>query len=251
MQSVLAARGQDRVDVEQVLHAADLGAEDDLIFAQSVPFRGLGRVERADDHRFHGDVARVERFGQAAVLIHHLGEQRLVERAPVHADAYRLLVLDGDLDHGAEVLVVLLADGAVAGVDAVLGERFGAIRIFLEQQVAVVMEVADDGRLEAEFVETLNDMRHRFSGFVIVDGHADQFGAGAGQRRNLLDGTGDVSGVGVGHRLHHDRCSRAHAHAADGDDRGLTTSDRGHVSPYFITVFAGLMDGQRGIVLAV
>ncbi len=37
------------------------------------------------------------------------------------ADADGLLVLDGDLDHGAEVVVVFAADGAVAGVDAVLG----------------------------------------------------------------------------------------------------------------------------------
>ena len=35
----------------------------------------------------------------------------LVERAPVDADADGLLVLDGDFDHGAEVVVILAADG--------------------------------------------------------------------------------------------------------------------------------------------
>ena len=48
---------------------------------------------------------------ELGVLVHHLGEQRLVERAPVDADADGLLVLDGDFDHGAEVVVVLAADG--------------------------------------------------------------------------------------------------------------------------------------------
>ena len=67
--------------------------------------------------------------GGAVVLVHHLGEQRLVERAPVDADADGLLVLDGDFDHGAEVVVVLAADGDVAGVDAVLGEGAGAVGV--------------------------------------------------------------------------------------------------------------------------
>jgi hypothetical protein len=93
-------------------------------------------------------------FGSAArVLVHHAREQRLVERAPVHADAHRLAVLDGHFDHGAEIVVVLLADVDVAGIDAVLGQRARALGILLQQDVAVVMEVADDGHAHAELVE--------------------------------------------------------------------------------------------------
>ena len=47
--------------------------------------------------------------GLLRVGVHHLGEQVLVEAAPVDADAHRLAVVDGDLDDGAEVLVVVLA----------------------------------------------------------------------------------------------------------------------------------------------
>ena len=61
--------------------------------------------------------------GRLAVLVHHAGQQRLIERAPVDADAHRLLVLDRALDHDLKVVVVFLADGGVAGIDAVLGER--------------------------------------------------------------------------------------------------------------------------------
>ena len=78
-----------------------------------------------------------------------LGEQRLVERSPVHADAHRLLVLDRNLDHGAEIVVVLASDADVAGIDAVLGQRPGALGILLQQDVSVVVEVADDGDAHA------------------------------------------------------------------------------------------------------
>ena len=58
----------------------------------------------------------------ARVLVHERRQQRLVQRAPVDADADRLAVVDGDAHDRLEVLVVALrAD--VAGVDAVLGER--------------------------------------------------------------------------------------------------------------------------------
>ena len=41
MQRIIAARGQRAVDIDQVLHAADFGAEDDLVVAQAVLLRQL------------------------------------------------------------------------------------------------------------------------------------------------------------------------------------------------------------------
>jgi hypothetical protein len=61
-------------------------------------------------------------IGDFRILVHHAGEQGLVERAPVDADADGLLIFDGALDHGAEIVVVFAADGDVAGIDAVLGQ---------------------------------------------------------------------------------------------------------------------------------
>ena len=55
-------------------------------------------------------------------------------------------------------------------------------------------------------------MRHRGRGLVAVDRDPHQFGAGARQRRDLRHRAVDIGGVGVGHRLHHDRGA-----AADGD----------------------------------
>ena len=196
VQSVVAAGGERGVDVDEVADAGDLGGEDDLVAAETVALGGRGVVERGDDHRLHHDVAGVERLGELGVLVHHAGEQRLVERAPVDADAHRLLVLDRDFDHGAEVVVVLAADGDVAGVDAVLGEGLGAGGIFGEQQVAVVVEVADDGRGPALFADAFDDVGNGLGCVVVVDGDADELRAGAGERGDLLDGA-SMSAVSV------------------------------------------------------
>src|ERR1035437_7480125 len=102
------------------------------------------RLERARHHGVQRDVARVLGLRQQRILVHHPREQRRIERAPVDADAHRLPVLDGHFDHGAEIVVGLAADIRVARVHAVLVQRARAPRVFLQQQVAVVVEVADD-----------------------------------------------------------------------------------------------------------
>ena len=173
--------------------------------AQAVALGGGGGIEGAAAHRFQHHVARGRGSAQLRVFVHHARQQRLVERAPVDADAHRLLILDRALDHGAEIVVVFAADGDVAGIDAVLGQRLRAGRIFLQQQVAVVVEVADDGDVDAALGEAFDDVRNGFGGVVIVDGDADQLRAGCDQLGNLLDGRRGVGGVGIGHRLDDDR----------------------------------------------
>ena len=42
-------------------------------------------------------------FGERRVLVHQLGQQFLVERTPIGADAHRLVVLDRDLDDVGEL----------------------------------------------------------------------------------------------------------------------------------------------------
>ena len=80
-----------------------------------------------------------------------LGEKRLVERAPVDADADGFLMLDSDLDHGAEVVVVFSADrDNYRGLMRYLERASGTIGIFAsEELVAVVVEVAHDGSVPA------------------------------------------------------------------------------------------------------
>ena len=160
-------------------------------------------------------VASIQRFGQQIVLIHHPRQQSAIERAPVDADAHGPIVLDGRFDHGAEVVVVLLADVDVAGIDAVLGERAGAVGILPEQEVAVVVEVADDRHANAELVERFDNFGNGPGGIVGIDGDADQLGSCLRQRHYLIDGRHHVRRVGVGHRLHDDRVAAADFDTAD------------------------------------
>ena len=60
------------------------------------------------------------RLGQSGVVVHHLREQIGVEAAPVDADANRLVVARGDLDHLRELAVALVALAHVAWIDPVL-----------------------------------------------------------------------------------------------------------------------------------
>ena len=120
----------------------------------------LGRAHRRLDHRLDHHVARVARRGGARVRVHQLGQELLVERAPVDADADRLVVVDGDLDDRREVLVVALrAD--VARVDPVLRERRRHLRVLDQELVAVVVEVADDRHVDAEAVGACAPSRGR------------------------------------------------------------------------------------------
>ena len=174
-----------------------------------------------------------------------LGQQGLVERAPVHADAHRLLILHRDFDHGAEIRIAGLADAGVAGIDAVLRQIAGALGILGEQNVAVVVEVADDGHAHALLVELLDNARNGGGSLFVVDGDAHQLRAGSSQGGTLLDGRRDVGGIGVGHGLHHDRCIRADAHATDDGGEGFSAWDDGHGSPILTCAFRLLCERPR------
>ena len=97
-------------------------------------------------------------FASTGVLVHQLRQQRLVERAPVDADADRLVPFHRDADDRLEVLVVALG-ADVARVDAVLGEIARRFGILDQQLVAVVVEVADHRHADAQVVELAADLR--------------------------------------------------------------------------------------------
>ncbi len=108
----------------------------------------------------------------------------------------------------AEVGVVVLG-AHVAGVDTVLGERLRARRILGEQQVPVVVEVANDGD-----VHLGHDRRDGGRRSVVIDGDAHQLGARLVQGPHLRRGRVGIRSVGVRHGLDDDRMGGAHLHAA-------------------------------------
>ena len=65
----------------------------------------------------------------------------------------------GDFANRGELLVATLPGPDVSGIDAIFVERDRAVGILRQQDVAVVMEVADDGDVTAGIEKTLLDFR--------------------------------------------------------------------------------------------
>ena len=128
------------------------------------------------------------------------------------SDPDRLGELTGLLDHHREIAVLLLAEADIAGIDAVFVQRFGACRMVAQERVADIVEVADERHGDAHAIEGIADMRHGGGRLAAVDGDAHELGAGAGQLGHLAGGRRGIGGVGIRHRLHHDRGA-----ATDGD----------------------------------
>ena len=162
------------------------------------------------------------------VLLHLRDDELLVERAAVHADADRLAVVARDAADRRELLVAPLAGADVARVDAVLVERAGAVGIAGQQQVAVVVEVADKRGGDAGVEHALLDLGHGLRGFGQVDRHAHHLRPGLGQLDALLGGAGGIRRVGHRHRLDDDRRAAADLDRADADADGLVQLDDSH-----------------------
>jgi hypothetical protein len=138
-------------------------------------------------------------------------------------DAHRFVVFQCHLDDGRELFVPFILEADVAGIDAVLVERFGTSRVVGQQLVADVVEVADNRHVGTELPEPVLNVRHGRGRFVAIDGNAHQFGARCRERGDLPRGAFDIGRVGIGHGLHDDRRAAAHGYAADADcDRFVT-----------------------------
>ena len=149
------------------------------------------------------------------VFLHFLHHEFLIERAAVDADAHRLIVVARHLADRRKLFVAALAVADVAGIDAVFIESLRAVGIFREQDVAVVMEVADKGDVAAGVEEALLDFGDGRGRFGDVHRDADNFRAGLGKFEALLRGGGDVGCVGVGHRLDDNWRAAAYLDVAD------------------------------------
>ena len=203
MQRIVALRSEIAVYENQILHPAHLARQDDPVTAEAQLFGLLRRFQRGRHHRAAHHHVGVFRARQTRVVVHHARRQRLVEAAPVDADAHRPVVAACRFDQGGELFVALVAASDVARIDAQFRQRLRAFRHLGQELVAVEVEVADQRHAAAQHVEPLTDARHRGGGLQGVDGEPHQFRAGLGERLHLAHGGRDIDRVGVGHRLHH------------------------------------------------
>ena len=132
-----------------------------------------------------------------------------------------LFAIARDAADRGELLVAPLAGADVAGIDAVLVQRLRALGEARQQQVAVVVEVADERRGDAGVEHAPLDLRDRRRGFRHVDGDADHLGAGLRQLDALLRGARGIRRVGHGHRLDDDGRAAADLDRTDADADSL------------------------------
>ena len=118
------------------------------------------------------------------------------------------------------------------GLMRYLSSARGAVGIAGQQQVAVVVEVADERRVDAGVEHAPLDLGHGGGRLREVDRDAHHLGAGFGERDALRGRAGGVGRVGAGHRLHDDRRAAADLHraraAADADADGTMHANHGH-----------------------
>ena len=173
------------INADQIARTRNLAGNDDLVFAQAAVKGEFSRLERGKNHAFVDDV-----FGSAAeiavgVFLHLLHDEFLIERAAVDADADGLAVVDGHFADGGELLVAARACADVAGIDAIFIEGFRAFGIFREQDVAVVMKIADQRRVAAGVEDALFNFGDGCGGFGNVYSDANEFRAGFAPVRDI------------------------------------------------------------------
>ena len=156
-------------------------------------------------HRLAHHRASRARRRRARVFVHQRGEQFLVERSPIGANPHRLAIFDRQFNDEAELLVPLVFETHIAGIDSIFVERLGAGRMLGEELMADIVEIADERDMAAGFREAIADMRHGGRRFGAIDGYPDKFGPGAGQRHDLGHGPLDVGCIRIGHGLDGDR----------------------------------------------
>ena len=210
VQRIVAALRQFAVHGDQILHTRHFARQNDLVAAQAQLFGAHGIFNGRRHQRLVHDGLRRPWLGTARVFVHDARQQCLVQAAPVHADAHRLVVAARRFDHLRELRVALGALAHVARIDAVLRQRARAIGIIVEQGMAVVVEIAHQRHVDVHLVELFADVGHGRSRFRAVHRQAHQFRTGTRQFLDLDRRADGVGRIRVRHRLHHHGGVAAH-----------------------------------------
>ena len=228
MKRLIGGAGQLAVDRDEIARSRGLARDDDLVLPQSALEGERRRFDRREHHALVEDLFRGETEIAVGVLLHPHHDQLLIERAAVDADAHRLAVVDRDFADRRELLVAPFPGADVARIDAVLVERGRALGIPGQEQVAVVVEVADERRLASGVEHPPLDLGHRGGGLGEIDRDPHHVGSGFGKLDALLSRGSRVGGIGHRHRLHDDRRAAANLDATDFHAHALVQPDYWH-----------------------
>ena len=206
-------RREEDVRIDDFVRVGVLERDAVLIEAEIVEHRAV--FERGLDHRRDGVVLRI------------LVELLRIDRAGVHADAHRAAVRARDVDEVAHFFLHRLVALEVVEMTGVVTQLLDVRRDLLGQPV-VLLKVDDEIRVRAR----LADLGERGDVLRIVDGDADDVGAGRLEQLDLADGGGDVLRARGGHRLHGDRIRPADADVSDANFAGFSLRHDVANAPY-------------------
>ena len=204
MEGLLRPAGEIAVDGDELVRARDLARDDDLVLVEPAFERELRGLESREDHALGDDLVGRLPEGPVRILLHLAHDEFLVQGAAVHADPHGAPDVPRDGADRRELLVALSAAPDVPGVDPILVEGLGHLGVFRQEDVAVVVEVADERDVAACGQEAPLDFGNRPRGLVDVHGHAHEVRARLRELEGLRHGAVDVGRVRVRHGLDDD-----------------------------------------------
>src|SRR5205823_5933371 len=157
------------VHLDEIAWPRRLARNDDLILAEPALEGERGRLDRREHHALIDDLFRGLAEVAVRVLLHFRDDELLVERPAIDADPHGPAVVDRHSADRGKLLVAAAAGADVAGVDAVFVERARAVWKLSQQEMAVVVEVADERRGAAGIDHAALDLRNRGRGLWYVD----------------------------------------------------------------------------------
>ena len=143
----------------QIPRARSLARNNDLIVAQPALERQFRRLQRREHHAIIDNLFGLFAQILVRVLLHLVHDELLIQRAAIHADAHGFAVVARNFADRGKLFVAPLARAHVAWIDAVLVQRLRALWILRQQNVAVVMKIADDRRDATGIEQALLDFR--------------------------------------------------------------------------------------------
>jgi hypothetical protein len=226
VQRLVRSLRQRTIHRNQIARPRRLARDDDLVLAQARFERELGALYCRQHHALVDDLFRRPPEISIRVLLHLRDHELLVERPGVDTNPNRFSAITRDAADRRELLVPSSSGADITGVDAVLVERFGAVRVARQEQMPVVVKIADKRGGAARVEHTPLDFGHGLRGFGDIDRDTDELGTRFGELNTLLSGRGGVDGIGAGHRLDDDGSAAPNLDRADPDtDRSMKSHD--------------------------
>ena len=161
-------------------------------------------MQRRDNQCLAHDVRGLARGRKCRVFVHHAGKEFRVQAAPIDADTHRFAISAGCFNHGRKLIVAFHSATNVSGIDPVLIQHLGAIRILGQQLMSIEMKIADQGHSTSFDLQQIANLGHRCGGCGRIDRDAHEFRACLGKFTNLSSGRFHILRVGIRHRLYDD-----------------------------------------------